>query len=124
MFPTARTRPSRTRPHRRLGIERLETRDVPAAALDPLATFAGEVTAPREPDWVQLQVQTSSPRVLLSFESEAADGSAFRPGGVRVFAGDGAHGWAAGPAGHAGFALREVSPGPFFARAAAAKGST
>src|SRR5215218_8781315 len=123
MFPTARTRPSRTRPHRRLGIERLETRDVPAAALDPLATFAGEVTAPHEPDWVQMQVQTSSPRVLLTFESTPADGSDFEPGRLTAFAGDGAH---AGPtrAGGPGYTLRGVSSGMIFARTAAAAGTT
>jgi type VI secretion system secreted protein Hcp len=116
MFATARAR----RP-RRLGLERLEGREVPAA----LATFPGEVTAPRQPDWVQMQVQpTGSDRVLLSFESTAADGSALRPGGLRVFAGDGARGWAAGPAGRPGFALKEVSAGMFFARVAGARGTT
>jgi type VI secretion system secreted protein Hcp len=122
MFATARARRPRTH---RLTIERLEGRDVPAAVVDPLFTIAGEVTAPREPDWVQMQVQTgSADRVLLSFTAETADGSAFRPGGLKVFAGDDAQAWNIGPAGRPGFALKEVSSGTIFARVAGAQGST
>jgi type VI secretion system secreted protein Hcp len=120
MFATARARSPKPR---RLGIERLEARDVPAWAVSPLATFAGEVTAPHEPDWVQMQVQTSSPRVLLTFESTPAGGSAFEPGRLTAFAGDGAH---AGPtrASGPGYALRGVSSGMIFARTGAAAGTT
>lgn len=120
MLATARARSPKPR---RLGVERLEARDVPAWAVSPLATFAGEITTPHEPDWVQMQVQTSSPRVLLNFESTPADGSAFEPGRLTVLAGDGAH---AGPtrAGGPGYTLRAVSSGMIFARTAAAAGST
>jgi type VI secretion system secreted protein Hcp len=120
MLATARARSPKSR---RLGVERLEARDVPAWAVSPLATFAGEVTTPHEPDWVQMQVQTSSPRVLLTFESTPTDGSDFEPGRLSVFAGDGAH---AGPtrASGPGYALRGVSSGMFFARTAAADGTT
>jgi hypothetical protein len=39
--PAGRPRP------RKLGVERLEARDVPAWAVSPLAAIPGEVTAPR-----------------------------------------------------------------------------
>jgi type VI secretion system secreted protein Hcp len=121
MFPTARARPPK---HPRLGVERLEARDVPAWAVSPLASFAGEVTAPHEPDWVQFQVETSSPRVLLTFESAPADGSAFEPGRLQVLPGDGAHAGSPGSVSGPGHALRAVGSGLVFARAAAAAGTT
>jgi type VI secretion system secreted protein Hcp len=127
MFDTvrARLRKHRTRPPRarRLGIERLEGRDVPAT-LNPLALLPGEVTAPRQPDWVQMQVETNSPRALLTFETDATDGSAFVPGRVSVFAGAGAHVGSPGMVSRPGYSLRAVSSGMFFARVAAARAST
>src|SRR5262249_24550646 len=113
----------RTRRTSRLGLECLEDRSVPAWAVSPLASFAGEVTVPHEPDWLQMRVQTSSHRVVLTFESNPADGSAFEPGRLTIFAGEGAHAGtrlANGP----GYALRGGVPGPFFARTAAADGTT
>lgn len=127
MFDTVRAR-LRRRPGRpprahRLGVERLEGRDVPAI-LNPLALLPGEVTAPHQPDWVQLQVQTSSPRALLTFEADPAAGSDFDPGRVKLFAGAGAHAGSPGMVSGAGYTLRAASSGMFFARVAGAKGST
>jgi type VI secretion system secreted protein Hcp len=120
MFATARARPPKPR---RLGVEPLEARDVPAWATSPLATFAGDVAAPHQPDWVQMQVETPSARAFLTFESTPADGSAFEPGRLGVFAGAGAHVWASAVNGP-GYTLRAVSPGTVFARVAAAKAAT
>jgi type VI protein secretion system component Hcp len=119
MFTRARAGPRRpARP--RLSVQPLEGRDVPAA---PLATFPGTVDAPHQPDWVQMQVDTASDRVLLAFETTPADGSALVPGSLRVYAGPGAQGAARGTV-EPGFALKAVSRGAFFARVAGASGST
>jgi len=71
-----------------------------------------------------MQVQTASARVLLAFESEPAAGSAFRPGPLRVFAGEGPGAKSLGPAGGHGFALRSVSGGIHFAKATGAERTT
>jgi type VI secretion system secreted protein Hcp len=126
MFDRLRTRrapAARTRA-RRLGVEPLEGRDVPAWAADPLATFAGDVAAPHQPDWVQMQVQTTSPRALLTFESTGADGSAFVPGRLAVFAGPAGHVLTHGIVGGPGYALRAVGSGTVFARVGAAAAGT
>ncbi|MBO0699403.1 MAG: type VI secretion system tube protein Hcp [Zavarzinella sp.] len=127
MFDTVRARlrrrPGRPPRARRLGVERLEGRDVPAI-LNPLALLPGEVTAPHQPDWVQLQVQTSSPRALLTFEADPAAGSDLDPGRVKLFAGAGAHAGSPGMVHGPGYTLRAASSGMFFARVAGAKGST
>jgi len=104
----------------RLRIERLEGRDVPAA--DPLATFSGTIDAPHQPGWVQMQVATSD-RVLLAFESDPAAGSAFQPGPLKVFEGEGAGSRAVGLAGAHGFALARLGSGIAFARAAGSTGA-
>jgi type VI secretion system secreted protein Hcp len=122
----ARSRGPRHRPARprRLGVEPLEARDVPAWAADPLATFAGDVAAPHQPDWVQMQVQTTSPRALLTFESAGADGSAFVPGRLAVFAGPAGHVRTHGTVTGPGYALRAVGSGIVFARVGAAGAGT
>jgi type VI protein secretion system component Hcp len=108
---------------KRLRVDPLEGRDVPATVVDPLATFSGSVDAPRQPDWVQMQVQTSS-RVLLAFETDPAAGSSFQPGQLKMFEGEGAQSRAVGAAGGHGFALATVTSGFLFARARGAGGST
>lgn len=116
--------PRRRAPHTgraRLRVDRLEGRDVPAG--DPLATFAGTVDAAHQPGWVQMEVQTPGP-VLLTFETDPAAGSAFRPGRLRVFEGEGPHARAVGTAGGHGFALAAVDGGIHFARVTGAAGTT
>ena len=105
-------------PRKRLRVEPLEGRDVPAAA-DPLATFGGTVDAPHQPGWVQMQVDAPG-RILLAFESDPVAGSTFRPGVLRVFAGEGAQARAVGAADGHGFALAAVGSGIHFARATGA----
>jgi type VI protein secretion system component Hcp len=127
MFATAlaRLRAPRNRPSKskKLRVNRLECRDVPATAVDPLATFGGTVDVPHHAGWVQMQVQTSS-RVLLAFESDPAAGSAFKPGPLGVFEGEGPHSKALGSGGNHGFALESVSSGIHFAKVVGAQGST
>jgi len=125
MFASVRASVRASRQERgcRLKMEPLEARDVPASAVDPLATFSGTVDAPHQPGWVQMQVKTSG-RVLLSFESDPAIGSSFQPGPLKVFEGEGAQSRAVGLAGAHGFALGRFGNGIAFARTAAAAGST
>jgi type VI secretion system secreted protein Hcp len=120
----ARLRAPRKQPNnaRRLRVDRLEARDVPATVVDPLATFSGTVDAPRQPGWVQMQVETPS-RVLLAFETEPAAGSSFQPGPLKMFEGEGAQSRAVGVAGIHGYALATVTSGVAFARAGGARGS-
>jgi type VI protein secretion system component Hcp len=120
--PVARRAPRTPPSHRpRLRVDRLEGRDVPAA--NPLATFGGSVDAPHQPNWVQMQVETSSDRVLLAFETEPAAGSSFEPGPLKLFAGEGARARALGAGGH-GFVLRGVDTGIHFAKVNAAAHTT
>lgn len=107
-----------------LAVERLEGREVPAAATGLPADFGGTVDKAHEMGWVPMQVETGSKPVLLAFEAAPAAGSALQAGPTRVYAGEGPSARRVGSTHGPGFALAAVRSGLHWAGVAGAGGTT